>query len=95
MYAGPHLVEVLGLVGKVACDGGMHRLGRGIVHPCVEVRFDVNALQSVCHGRVKLAGGSVVLGRVARADDDPACREAMRPEALVLKKLQHGRHKRL
>ena len=68
---------------------------RRIFLPYLQVRLDINALQTVHHGRVELTRGTVVLRRITRCHNNPTLRQLMHAKRFVLQKLKHGGGKRL
>ena len=90
-----HAVERAGLGLEVGGDGRVDAVSGGVFLPDRHVRLDVDAPHAVEHGRVELARRAVVLGRVARAYDDPSVREPVHAECLELQELQHGGCERL
>ena len=63
--------------------------------PCVVVGLDIDLLESVECDDVKIPDGVVVFRRVSGACDDPAVRNAVSSEYLVLKELEHQRRQGL
>ena len=63
--------------------------------PHAEVLLHVDALDAVERDHVELTHRFVVLGRVARRDNDPALGQFLVAEGLALQELQHHRGQRL
>ena len=73
----------------------MHARCAGVAHPRIEVGLDVELAQAVEGHDVEIVHGLVVLGRIARAHDDPALGNMVAPERLELQELQHRGVQRL
>ena len=68
-------------------------MGSCIFLPNLQIGLDIDALHPIEHRRIEIAGGAIVLGRVARSHDYPALGKAVHAEGLVLQELQHRRGK--
>ena len=89
-----HAVEVLRAQFKIGQNRRMQPMCAGVFLPDGQIRLNVNAAHTIQRHEVKIPHALVVLRRVARCHNDPACRDGLIAEGFALKELQHGRSQR-
>ena len=90
VHGGLHLVEVRLFDLQVGHHGGVGGPAVGVFLPGVEVGLHVHPLEPIPGDDVELPDGVVIFRRVARRHHDPALRDLVAAENLVLQKLEHG-----
>ena len=95
VHGGLHLVKILRLCGEERQDRRMDiRLFR-VFLPDLKICLHINLFDAVQGRNIEFPHGFIVFRRVSCRHDDPAIRDLMISESLILQKLQHGRSQRL
>ena len=90
-----HHIEPLPLHGQIGNDRAVELLLPGIIQPDIQICFYVDLPHPIQRHHIELPYRFVILRRISRGHDDPALRDTVRAEGLVLQKLQHGGRQRL
>ena len=91
VHGGLDLVEILRPDVQIADDAAADPMVEGVGFPRRIVRLDLDHLQAVAGGGVKLPDALVEAGRVSGGDHHPALGDLVPTEHLILQKEQHGR----